>query len=297
VPVVLQDRVIGALNLESDRLAAFDASDLEVLRFFADAAAISIEKAVLHQQIVQKELLEKELETACEVQSRLLPSGSPGVPGYDIAGTCIPTEEIGGDYFDFIQLPYRKLGVVVADVSGHGIPAALVMTAFRALLRTTGRSYSKPARVARTINTLLPEFTGDRHFVTAFYAMLNPRDGRVVYTSCGHPPALWIHLDGRMEKLEQRGPALGVFADSDYPSGAILLKPGDMLALFTDGVVEAVATDKRHFGLERLAQVLYQGNHLSAEQLVHQVVQQTRAFSGSDSYSDDFTLVIIKRQN
>ena len=296
VPVVLRERVIGAINLESNQLAAFDDNDLEVLCFFADAAAISIEKAVLHRQIVQKELLEKELETACEVQSRLLPVGSPGLAGYDIAGVCLPTEEIGGDYFDFIQLPHNRLGVVVADVSGHGIPAALVMTAFRALLRTTGRSYSKPARVARTINELLPEFTGDRHFVTAFYTILNPQDGRIEYTCCGHQPALLVHPDGQTVKLEQRGPALGVFRHSNFPSGIAQLAPGEIMALYTDGVVETIAADDQHFGLERLAQVLYQGYHLSAEQLISRVVQETRAFSGSNSYTDDFTLVVIKRQ-
>src|SRR5574340_194961 len=131
VPILRNNRAIGALNLESDRLAAFEESDLEVLQFFADAAAIALEKAMLHRKILEKELLDKQLQMARDVQSRLFPESPPRVAGYDIAGICLPAEEIGGDYYDFIRLPRAGMGVAVADVSGNGIAAALVMTSFR----------------------------------------------------------------------------------------------------------------------------------------------------------------------
>ena len=129
VPIIRNDRAIGALNLESDQLSAYDESDLEVLQFFADATAIAIEKAMLHRQILEKELIDKQLQLARDVQFQLFPGEPPRIPGYDIAGICIPSEEIGGDYFDFIKLPNRRLGITVADISGHGIAPALVMTA------------------------------------------------------------------------------------------------------------------------------------------------------------------------
>ena len=296
VPVILNNRVIGAVNVESDRLRAFDESHLEVLRFFADAAAISIEKAVLHRQIVEKELLEKQLDMACEVQQRLLPNGSPGIPGYDIAGVCIPTEEVGGDYFDYIQLPHQQLGIGIADVSGHGISSALVMTAFRALLRTHAHSQSRPTRIAQTINRQLPEFTGEQHFVTALYAVLRPEDGHLEYVSCGHPPVIVIRADGRVEYLDRRGPALGIYTEPEYPTGLTYLGHGDLAAFYTDGVVEVEDTKGERFGMERLVLILQRNPDLTMDALIEAVVQETKLFSGNSSYRDDFTLVLAKRE-
>ena len=295
VPIVMNQRVIGALNIESDQPAAFDGRDLDMLQFFADAAAISIEKAILHRQIVEKELLEKQLQTASEVQQRLLPKGSPGISGYDIAGICIPTEDVGGDYFDYIQLPYQQVGVGVADVSGHGIPSALVMTAFRALLRTHAHSRSQPTRIAETINRQLPEFTGDQHFVTAFYAVLEPEDGSLKYVSCGHPSPILLRADGKAEYLDKRGPALGIFPKADYPPGMAVLAPGDLLAIYTDGVTEVEDLLGNWFGLERLVQVLRQNRELPMKSLARVIVDETRKISGTDQYRDDFTLVLVKR--
>jgi phosphoserine phosphatase RsbU/P len=116
-------------------LSAYDNEILEVLEFFAEAAAISIEKSILHHQLLEKELFQKQLQLAREVQSCLFPDNPPNIEGYDIAGVCIPAEEVGGDYYDFLELPQKGLGIIVADVSGHGIPSALMMTAFRAMLR------------------------------------------------------------------------------------------------------------------------------------------------------------------
>jgi len=160
VPILRNDRAIGAVNLESDLLNAYDESDLEVLQFFADAAAIALEKAMLHRQLLEKELLDKQLQIARDVQMKLLPLANPDIPGYDIAGVCIPAEEIGGDYYDYMQLPQGNLGIVAADVSGHGIASALTMTAFRGLLRTCTQGKLDPAKIAREINQLMPAHAG-----------------------------------------------------------------------------------------------------------------------------------------
>jgi len=296
VPLILNDRAIGALNLESDQLAAYDENDLEILRFIADAAVICIEKAILHRQMLDKQLLDKQLETAREVQSRLLPSKPPRIPGYDIAGICVPTDEIGGDYFDFIPLPHNRLGMVVADVSGHGIAAALVMTAFRALLRTYARSRSGTARTARQINRVLPEFTGSSHFVTMVYAVLELDQGRLTYTSCGHPAPLILRVDGSLEQKATCCPALGIIQNASYTSAEITLAPGDLLALFTDGVVELADPDGHDFGMQRLASTLRDGRHLPVASLIQEVIRRTQAFSGLSNPPDDFTLVIVQRE-
>jgi phosphoserine phosphatase RsbU/P len=297
VPVILNGRTIGALNLESDFLATYTNEDVGVLQFFADAAAISIEKAMLHRQLLEQELVGRQLETARKVQSSLLPRKAPKMRGYDIAGICQPAEEIGGDYFDYIQLSRTRIGLAVADVSGHGIPAALVMTAFRALLRTKALGEYGPANVASAINRLLPEFTGDNHFVTVLYAILEIRTGSLRYISCGHPPPLMLRVDGTVEKLAQKNMALGVFPNMRYIDEQIQMNAGDTLVLYTDGVVELMDPKGEAFGFQRLVEVVREHRQLAAVALIDKVIETTRVFSGDDGYPDDLTLVVVHRKS
>lgn len=297
VPVILNERAIGALNLESDRLAAYTAEDVEVLQFFADAAAISIEKAMLHKQLFEQELLTKQLETARKVQSRLLPHHAPRLYGYDIAGVCLPAEEIGGDYFDYIPLSNNRIGLAVADVSGHGIPSALVMTAFRALLRTKARGELGPANIAYKINQLLPEFTGDSHYVTVLYAILDVPSGSLTYISCGHPLPLLLRADGSLEKVDHKNLALGIFQNVHYSDEQIQMDAGDVLVLYTDGVTELMNQDGEAFGVERLVQVIRENQHLAAAELISKSIDATRVFSDYHGFMDDLTLVVLRRES
>jgi sigma-B regulation protein RsbU (phosphoserine phosphatase) len=295
VPIIRNDRAIGALNLESDQLSAYDESDLEVLQFFADATAIAIEKAMLHRQILEKELIDKQLQLARDVQFQLFPGEPPRIPGYDIAGICIPSEEIGGDYFDFIKLPNRRLGITVADISGHGIAPALVMTAFRGLLRMHVHGKLGPAKIVRAINRLLPEFTGSGYFITAVYFNMDLTADEFSYVSCGHQPPLLLHSDSRVQSLDMHGPALGIIKKVNYQAETLLITHGDILILYTDGVVEMTNPDGLVYGAERLKHALLKGRNCTASELVQMIIQDTREFSGSQSYTDDFTLVVIKR--
>jgi sigma-B regulation protein RsbU (phosphoserine phosphatase) len=297
VPIIRNERAIGALNLESDRSAAYTPGDVEVLQFFADAAAISIEKAMLHKQLVEQELIGRQLETAREVQLKLLPRSSPDLPGYDIAGICIPTDEIGGDYFDYIPLSHNRLGLAVADVSGHGIPAALVMTAFRALLRTKALGRSRPANIANAIDQLLPEFTGNKHFVTVLYAVLESSSGDLTYISCGHPPPLLLRANGEVETLNRHNPALGIFQNLHYSDEEVNLAVEDILVLYTDGVFEIMNRHGESFGIQRLEQVIRENRQLAADEIILKVIQATQVFSDDYGFLDDFTLVIVKRKN
>jgi phosphoserine phosphatase RsbU/P len=297
VPVIRNKRAIGALNLESDRISAYTSGDLEVLQFFADAAAIAIEKAMLHKQLLEQELIGKQLETAREVQSRLLPHLSPNLMGYDIAGICIPTDEIGGDYFDYIPLTHKQLGLAVADVSGHGIPAALVMTAFRALLRTKALGKSKLANMANTIDRLLPEFTGNKHFVTLLYAILDSSSGNLTYISCGHPPPLIVHASGELEILKSHNPALGIFQNLHHQDERANLGFGEILILYSDGVTEVMNRRHESFGIQRLVHVIQENMQLTAAELIQKVIRATGVFSHDYGFLDDFTLVIVKREN
>lgn len=295
VPITRNNRSIGALDLESDQLSAFGKSDLETLEFFAASSAIAIEKAILHRQLLEKELLDKQIELARNTQSRLFPESMPQIAGFDIAGLCIPAEKIGGDYFDFIPLPNNRLGVAVADVSGHGISAALLTTAFRGLLRTNAVKTTDPSRVAKAINQNLPDFCGDSGFVTAIYGFLDPTESTFTFVCCGQQPPLMLKMNQSPISLSLCGPALGITLDAHFFSERQSLLVGDILALFTDGVVELTNPEQEQFGIKRLALAMIEGQMLSSNALIEKVVQITKRFSGRESYEDDFTLVIIRR--
>ena len=295
VPILQDGKAIGALNLESDQLGAYNESDLEVLQFFADAAAIALDKAILHRQLLEKELLEKQVQMAREVQLDLLPKNPPNIPGYEIASVCIPAEKIGGDYYDYLRLSQGCLGIAVADVSGHGIASALAMTGFRGLLRTHIRGKIDPARTARSINRLLPHFTGENHFITMLYGVLNPLTGEVTLTRCGHPAPWLVHADGRTESLENNGPAMGVFTKVNYTNESKTLFPGDILLIYTDGVVEMENPSGEPFGERRIVEVLRANRACSAGAIMTAIICAAQAFTGLQIYADDFTLVVLKR--
>lgn len=296
VPVVVDQVVIGALNLESDRLAAFDDEDLSVLQFSANAAATSIERALLHEQVLEKKRIERQLGIAKEVQAGLLPRRPPPLRGYDIAAINLPTWEIGGDCYDYIELPSGHVGISIADVSGKGVPAALLMATFRAALRTQVRNDFELSHVLQSVNGLLCESIRDSAFVTAFYGILDPVSGRFLHANAGHNPPLLFSPGQPCRILDSGGPALGVLNTVLYEIGEAILEPGSTLALYTDGVVEAAdESGEMEFGVERLEETLRSSAALSAEETISAVVRRTQDFSGTHLYADDFTIVVVKR--
>jgi len=296
VPIMVDERVIGALNLESDRVGAFGEGDLDVLHFFADAAAISIEKAMLHRQILEKQRLDEQLRIAREVQSRLLPSAAPETPGYDIAGICIPTHAIGGDAYDYVPLPDGRLGVFVADVSGKGVAAALIMFAFRALLRAQSQHQQDLARLAAEVNGHLLESTGREDFITCLFGILDPESGRFAYVNCGHNPPLLLKARSSSRTLSNGNLILGVFTDVRYDSDEITLAPGDRLILYTDGVVECEDDRGAVFGVDGLAAVAEGAGPVSSQELIAAIVDRARSFCRREQFEDDLTVVVLGRQ-
>jgi serine phosphatase RsbU (regulator of sigma subunit) len=296
VPIVSEAGVIGCLNVESDRPGAFSAADAELLEFFASAAAVSIEKALLHRQVLEKQRIEDQLKVAREVQSGLLPGAPPDLPGYDIAAVALPTGAIGGDYYDYVPLDRERLGLVVADVSGKGIPAALIMATFRAALRTEMRRHAEVPAVAAQLNRVVMESRDASRFVTAVCGVLDQASGRFTYVNCGHNPPLLLRASGRAETLLRGGPALGIFSDGGFEAGSVSLDRGDSLLLFTDGVVEPADGRDVEFGVERLEGAVRAAAGRPAAEALRSVIDATRAFSGRDEYDDDFTLVVVNRQ-
>jgi phosphoserine phosphatase RsbU/P len=295
VPIVSEQGVIGCLNVESDRPAAFSPDDAELLEFFTSAAAVSIEKALLHRQVLDKQRIEDQLKVAREVQSGLLPLAPPDLSDYDIAAVNLPSWAIGGDYYDYVPLEGDRLGLVVADVSGKGIPAALIMATFRAALRTEMRRQADLRSVAAQLNRVVLESRDAARFVTAAFGVLEPARGRFTYVNCGHNPPLLLRGPGGRESLNGGGPALGLLEGGPFEAGTATLARGDCLVLYTDGVVEPTDEGDDEFGVDRLEAAVRSASDRPAAAALRCVIEATRAFSGRDLYDDDFTLVVVRR--
>lgn len=250
---------------------------------------------MLHRSLLQKQHLDEQLKIARAVQSRLIPHHAPEVPGYDISGACLSAFAIGGDCFDYIPLDGGRLGIALADVSGDGVPAALVMAAFRALLRTQAKGGTAPAAACGRVNALLPDFTGEADFVTAVYGILDPRDGTFTYTNCGHHPLLCLRAGGRIEAHKTGGPALSVYEEAWYETGRIALAPGDVMVLYTDGLVEIADAAGELFGLERLADALRQRQAGSAPEILAGLIAAAQAFRQAEAFADDVTALVVRR--
>jgi serine phosphatase RsbU (regulator of sigma subunit) len=295
VPIQLDGRTIGAFNLESDTTAAFRVKDVEILSFFAEATAIAVEKAMLHQRLTSADELDRQLRTAQRVQERLLPTTLPDVPGHELAGVCVPSARVGGDYFDFVPIPGGQIGLVVADVSGHGLSAAIIMSAFRALARTGLRSGQTLDKVAETLDRELPDTTAGREFVTAVLAMYDPASGLLRYVNCGHHPPLLDRLGQAPQWLPGGGPLLGLIPGASFEIGEIQLAPDDQLVLFTDGIVEARSPAGVWFGTERLASLVTAHRGRRARELVEHVVVEARGLAGARGLEDDATMLLLRR--
>lgn len=295
IPIVTNAQVIGALNLESNHTDAFSDADAELLQAFATAAAIGIEKARLHQELVEKHLIDQQLRIAREVQGGLLPCGPPSIAGYDIAGLNVPAWDIGGDYYDYLSLADDRVGLVVADVSGKGVPAALLMATFRAALRSEARRGRPIAEIVDDVHRTLSDSMDASHYVTAVYGELEVSTAMFSYANCGHNPPLVIQANGSWRRLPASGRAIGMFGFERIPAASIALDEGDVLVLYTDGVVEASDPDSIEFGEARIARVVAEAAALDARAIVDTLVHATRLHTGREHYEDDFTVVVVKR--
>ncbi|MFN8587048.1 MAG: SpoIIE family protein phosphatase [Candidatus Eisenbacteria bacterium] len=294
-PLLFEGRVFGVFNLESDLVDAYHEGHLEMLGAFAAQAAVAVERARTAEALVERRRLEKELAIAREIQRSFLPAGAPEIPGFDLAGTSITHDEVGGDYFDFIPVSTTRLGLAVADVSGKGIPAALLMAGFRMSLLAEIRNEFAIRAVMRKANGLLHESTERDKFVTAFYGVLDWRNSILIFSNAGHNPPLVMHSDGTTEQLLDGGLALGVLPDSVYEERPIALRQGDVLVFYTDGVSEAENEDGEQFGEERLEQVARAHAAEPAARLLAAIVDAVVAWTGDRGPTDDLTLIVVRK--
>jgi sigma-B regulation protein RsbU (phosphoserine phosphatase) len=294
VPIVTNERIIGVFSIESNELNAYDQDDLELLDAFASLAAISIERARQHKEILEKRKLEEEISIARRIQKTFLPNRNPQMPGFDISGINIPSEKVGGDYYDFIPIIENQVGIAIGDVSGKGIPAALIMASFRASLIAEIRNNYAIRSIMFKVNNLLFESTESDIYVTAVYGVLDTKNNIFTFTNGGHNAPIFRHVDGRMEYLLEGGVALGTFENSKYEERPLGLNPGDIIVFYTDGVTEAKNEKEEEFGTKRLKQVINDSCYLSAPEIQNNIYQAVKDFTGNLPQADDLTMIVIK---
>jgi serine phosphatase RsbU (regulator of sigma subunit) len=247
--------------------------------------------------------LSQELELARHVQARLLPQAQPALTTLEYAAVCIQARHVGGDYYDFLDLGRDRLGLVVGDVSGKGVAAALLMANLQAHLRNQCVSYSsrpyvpfvleQPQRFLLSVNRLFCENTADSAYATLFFAEYNDKSRRLRYANCGHLPALLLRQDGQLERLEPTCTVLGLFKGWDCSAGEWDLSPGDTVAFYTDGVTESFNGDGEEFGESRLVEALRRYGNLPLPNLLASLVDTVRSFSPNEQH-DDITLLVAK---
>ncbi len=293
-PMQAGGRTIGVFNLESDIPDQYHEGHLELLGAFAAQAAVAVERARTTRELLERRRLEKELAIARDIQRSFLPDHAPEIPGFDLAGATFSHDEVGGDYYDFIRVSEGRVGLAIADVSGKGIPAALIMAGFRMSLLAEIRNEFAIRAVIRKVNTLLYESTERDKFVTAFYGVLDWKHRVLIFSNAGHNPPLLRRADGRIEVLDDGGVALGVLPDALYDERPLAMRPGDVLVMFTDGVSEAESPTGEMFGERRIELLMERMAHASAAEILQAIVDETRVWAGERGLSDDLTAIVVK---
>jgi phosphoserine phosphatase RsbU/P len=285
-------RPIGVLRVYTAEERTFSQHQVAMLRAVAAQAAAAIENAWLAHEAAEAEALERQVAMARDVQQRMIPSAPPQVAGIDFASVYVPCFELGGDFYDFITLPDGNIGLCVADVSGKGVPASLIMASVRSALRAHVDLIYYLYEVMQRINVMLVRDTKPQEFVTLFYGVLDTKNRRLTYSNAGHPPGLLLR-DGQVSELAESNMVLGVDPAERYTQAVIDLKANDVLLLYTDGVLDAMNYEGQSYGRERLINAFTQGGE-TAEQVAQNILWDMRKFVGISKRTDDVTMIVVK---
>jgi len=296
-PLSTREETLGVLYVDSKASAqGFTKGDLELFTTLGSQCGLAIHNAELVEAYLEQQRLQHDLHVAKEIQQGMLPRKVIERPRVEIAGFNRPCEETGGDYFDYIPMPDRRLGVVIGDVSGHGIGAALFMATARALLRAFTYKMADPAAVLGEVNLFLERDMPAGSFMTLFFGEVNTKTGAFRYASAGHNPVILFRKDGgNFESLEKTGPGLGLIEGVSYSIRETQpLGRGDILLLYTDGLPEAMSPDKELYGEERMKTLLAGLQERAPEEIVQQLIRAATEWTRTEVFEDDLTLVVVK---
>jgi sigma-B regulation protein RsbU (phosphoserine phosphatase) len=300
VPLHYREEQLGVLAVANpEEKEAFTPADFDVVQSVADQAAYSLQYAQVYQQLSEKKRLDHEIEVAREIQRVLLPAHAPAITGFHCAALNIPAQQVSGDYFDFIRVDDDNWGVVVADVSGKGVPASLIMTMCRSVLRSVAPGRMSPAQVLSELNRqLYPDIREDM-FITMLYLVLH-RTGTVTLARAGHEtPLLWRAATRLTEIVESPGMALGIdpgdIFDEVIQDVTLAMEPRDTLVAYTDGINEALDDEGNEFGLDQLKDCLQTAGPSGVDPLVTAIIDRVQRFSSGHPQNDDITLAAVQR--
>ena len=292
VPLVGVQKVMGAIELHSRRPAAYDARAIEMLQLLGAVIAGTIERSRLQEEVRAKRRIDAEMLVARQVMEDLIPRDVPSLDGLDIAGVNEASFEVGGDYYEFIPLPEDRWGIIIADVAGKGIGAALQVSAIRASIYALVDRELAIRAVMRRANRFFFDSVDAGRYVTLFYAVLDVPTRQMIYVNAGHQPPLLVRADGTVDKLWSGGVPIGMFESPRYFEGGARLRPGDLLALYTDGIVESSNAHDEEFGHDRLVATMHGARTESAQVICQRVMDDVRGYSFGSP--DDRTLLVLK---
>ena len=295
VPLMCKGKLIGVVNLFNKKQPeGFTLDDQRLLSIIASQSAQVIENARLYEEEKQLRQYEQDLEMAREIQNNLLPKESPRIPGFDVAGCSHAAREVGGDYFDFIELGDNRWNIALGDVSGKGIAAALLMSNLQATLRNQALTNLTLVDSISKTNRFLYLNTEANQFATLFCSVLDATGKTFTYVNAGHNYPFLLNQKGEFKELQTGGLILGLMPEFLFQEETVGLQPGEMVVIYSDGVTEAENEIEDQFGEKRLQEIIRQNKSLSSGQLLSTICDAVAEFSGPKKQNDDITLVIIK---
>jgi serine phosphatase RsbU (regulator of sigma subunit) len=300
VPIAGRDSGLLGMLVLGPRLSEepYSGEDKQLLDFAAGQAGIALENILMAEKMAERMESDRraahEMDIARDVQSRLFPQVRPPMATLEYSGTCIQAREVGGDYYDFLDMGPGRLGIVLADISGKGIAAALLMANLQANLRSQYVvALEDPGKLLSSVNNLFYENTPDDRYATLFYAGFDDENRKLRYANCGHNPPIVIRSDGRIERLGATATVLGLFKKWQCSTLELSLGRGELLVIYSDGVTEAMNREGEEFGEEQFLEILKEHRALAPELLMTKVVSKVQSFAGGRQ-TDDLTLVIAR---
>ena len=299
VPIEIEGKPLGLLlvgDKESRRgVGPFRDADRRTLGLFANQAAIALENARLHRQAVEKERLEREMELAADIQRQLLPTGTPWVPGFEFGGWNRPTWQVGGDYYDFLKLGDDRLGILVADVTGKGLAAALLVSTLHSALRLLFDGAEVCEALFSRLNEHIFRSSSPNKFITMIFAELEPATGRLRSFNAGHNPGILVRPSGEVVPLFSGGLPIGLLPGATYRVQTLDVGPGDLLCFYSDGITECASPADEEFGQARLERLLRAERERPLAEIATRIDAAMEGFAAGSAQADDQTLVLLRR--
>lgn len=297
VPLIVKGDLIGYLAVFNKKSGPFTEEDRRLLSIIGSQSAQILENARLLEEEKTLIALRNELRMAGEIQRKLLPDASPEIPGFEMFATNIPAKSVGGDYYDFLTITDNHFAFCIADITGKGMPAAMLMASLQATFRSQVLVDEECTICMTRTNKILFKNTESNKFATMFYGTLDTETGALNYTNAGHDCPILFRQDQEPISLETTGLILGIFEESEYTKEQITLDPGDLLLLFSDGVTEAMDPDFEMYGLERVTNLVGENKERKVSDIADIILKDIRLHAKSAVQSDDITLMLIKRES